>query len=105
MLIVLYVTFYSFKCLQEIVAKIQQEYKAEKEAIAKKNKEVQKKVHKKEQLIVQVNEFELEIKKLDHDIKKLKDDFKISKNKVRFIDLLYQVRFSSKFYVIGSRLR
>ncbi|KAF2885913.1 hypothetical protein ILUMI_20260, partial [Ignelater luminosus] len=65
----------------EIVAKLQQEYKAEKGIIAEKNKEVQKKIQKKEQLIAQVHEYELEIKKLDHDIKKLKDDFKNSKNK------------------------
>lgn len=52
--------------------------KAEKGAIAEKNKEIQKKLHKKEQLTAQISESELEIRKLDHEVKQLSDEYQKS---------------------------
>lgn len=57
---------------------MQQEFKAEKSAIAEKNREIQKKIHKKEQLVTEISELELEIKKLDHEIKQLSNEYKNS---------------------------
>lgn len=64
------------------MAELQKNVKAEKAAVAERNREVQRKQHKKEQLIAQVAEFELEIKKKAHDIKKLQEECRTMKARV-----------------------
>ncbi|KAF5292378.1 hypothetical protein FQA39_LY03412 [Lamprigera yunnana] len=64
-----------------VVLELQQKLKAEKNSIMEQNKDIQKRITKKEQLLEEVSEIELEIKKQDHEIKKLHDDYKASKNK------------------------
>lgn len=63
---------------------MQKEVKAEKAAVTERNKEVQRKQHKKEQLLAQIAEFELEIKKKSHDIQKLQEEFRSMKARVSF---------------------
>ncbi|KAJ8984302.1 hypothetical protein NQ317_012272 [Molorchus minor] len=50
-------------------------------AIAEKNKEVQKKIQKKEDLLAKNNDLQLKIKELAHEIKKLEDKCKHSKTR------------------------
>lgn len=53
------------------------EVKAEKRAAADKNREIQAKLEKKEQLLAQILEIELQIKKLKHEVDKLQDNYKL----------------------------
>ncbi|XP_025830258.1 structural maintenance of chromosomes protein 2 [Agrilus planipennis] len=67
------------RSLKETVTKCQQEYKAEKSAMVERNKEIHKKNSKKEALLAQNTELELEIKKMQHELKKLKDEYAMAK--------------------------
>ena len=62
--------------------KVREELKAEKMAIAERNKEVHKKSHEKEELLSKNSELELEIRKRDYDVKQAQEKIKILWNKV-----------------------
>lgn len=66
---------------QEVVKQLQAKAKQMKEIIAQKNKEVQAKLKRKDQLLAQNIEFELEIKKFSHEIKDLTAACKASKHR------------------------
>lgn len=59
------------------MAKVHEEVKAEKHAVAEKNRDIQKRIHKKEQLLAQISEYELQIKKLQHEVNKLTENYKM----------------------------
>ncbi|RZC38547.1 structural maintenance of chromosomes protein 2, partial [Asbolus verrucosus] len=65
--------------LNENVLRLQAEVKKEKGAIAEKNKDIQRKIRRKEELQVEITEFEVKIKEHSHRLKKLKDDCKMLK--------------------------
>lgn len=58
------------------MAEMLQQVKKEKAAISEKNRDIQHRNTKKEQLTAQINELELEIKKMEHERKKLEDEHK-----------------------------
>lgn len=59
--------------------------KKAKSAIAERNKDIQKKNNKKEELLAENNDIELKIKEYSHEIKKLEENYKNSQNRVRFV--------------------
>ena len=58
------------------MSKLQTEYKQEKAVIAEKNKDVQRKIRRKEELQNLITSCEIKIKENAHKLKKLKDDCK-----------------------------
>ncbi|XP_050294064.1 structural maintenance of chromosomes protein 2 [Anthonomus grandis grandis] len=67
--------------IQQAVKDLQEEVKKIKALIAEKNKEVQIKNKKKDQLAAKNTELELEVKKHNHEIKELQTAFKTSKHR------------------------
>lgn len=56
---------------------MQKEIKAEKQSNAEKNREIQKCIQKKEQLLAQISEMELQLKKIQHEVNKLDENYKM----------------------------
>lgn len=59
--------------------------KKAKSTIAERNKDIQKKTNKKEELLSNNNDIELKIKEHSHEIKKLEDNCKNAQHRVKFI--------------------
>lgn len=59
--------------------------KKAKSAIAERNKDIQKRANKKEELLAKNNDIELKIKEHSHEIKKLEENYKNAQHRVNFI--------------------
>lgn len=77
-----------FFFFQTIVKELQVKVKDQKEIISKKNKEIQEAMHRKEVLLKELAESELQCTSLQHNLIKCQSDAKESKSKVCIICLL-----------------
>lgn len=65
------------------------EVKKAKSAIAERNKDIQKKNNKKDELLAKNNDIQLKIKEHSHEIKKLEDSFKNALHRVRVLTIFF----------------
>lgn len=62
--------------MQETVKNLQAQVKKAKSAIAERNKDIQRKNNKKEEMLAKNNDIQLKIKEHSHELKKLEDSYK-----------------------------